>query len=108
MSAPQKLTRQEIMTQLFDGLMERIEPALMTVRLQETAKKLAAMSPEERKARMEQFQKAYEAFLDQWPAYVQKATETVESMANTLQKQIIQRDAQAMEDLERTLRSEDA
>ncbi|MEK7563653.1 MAG: hypothetical protein AAB544_04655 [Patescibacteria group bacterium] len=100
MSLPQKLSKEEIQQQLFDALMEQIEPKLMTGARKQTAAELAAMEPEKRAEWMLYYQKAYEEFVDRWPEFVAGAIGETQNMANTLVEISDTSDKKRMQNLE--------
>lgn len=107
MPKSQKLSREEIQQQLFDALMEQIEPKLVTNARKETAAELAAMEPEQRAEWMLYFQKAYEEFVDRWPEFVANATKQVGAMGTELQQMSGESDAMEMKNIEESFDNDD-
>ncbi|MBM3228184.1 hypothetical protein FJZ27_05015 [Candidatus Peribacteria bacterium] len=102
MQQPKKLTREEVMQQLFDSLMEQIEPKLTTAQREQTAAELAAMQPKERIEWMSYYKRAYEEFLKRWPEFVAKATSEVGLMREALVQFSDEVDLKNMKNLERS------
>lgn len=102
MPVPPKLTPKEVREQLFDALMETIEPKLMTSARKATAEELAAMDPETRAEWMQYFQSAYEEFIGRWPEFIARATKEVAHMGDALMKISGDADISRMKNLEKT------
>ena len=105
-SQQKKLSKEEIMQQLFDALMEQIEPKLMTGARKLTAAELAAMVPAERAEWMLYFQKAYEEFIDRWPEFVANATREVQTMGDVLIAMSGSADQSTMKSIEKSIRDD--
>ncbi|OGJ69356.1 hypothetical protein A3G69_00815 [Candidatus Peribacteria bacterium RIFCSPLOWO2_12_FULL_53_10] len=101
MPVPQKLTPQEVQQQLFDALMEQIEPKLMTGARKETAAELAAMNPETRAEWMRYFHSAYEEFLKRWPEFAANASKEVGKMGKAMVQISGDADASALKNIEK-------
>lgn len=102
MPIPEKLTKQEVMQQLFDALMESIEPKLTTSQRKETSAELAAMPPEIRAEWMGHYKSCYEEFMKQWPEFVSRATREVSQMGDALIQMSGEEDASRMQILEKS------
>jgi hypothetical protein len=100
MPIPEKLTKEEVMQQLFDALMESIEPKLMISQRKETSSELAAMPPKIRAEWMGHYKSCYEEFMKQWPEFVARATMEVSQMGDTLVQMSGDSDASRMQSLE--------
>ncbi|MBU0767231.1 hypothetical protein KKF55_05670 [Patescibacteria group bacterium] len=96
----QQIPRQEIMKQLFDGLMIQIEPDLTHENRKATAKKLAAMSEEERQEVFNGYQKAYVAFRESWPEYLKIVMKNMNGIQQSIEDGIEQSEEKEMQSLE--------
>lgn len=103
MPSPKKLSKGEVMQQLFDALMEQIEPKLATSARKETAAELAAMEPEKRQKTMLTYQKAYEQFMERWPKFVASAIGEMQKMGDALVEISGKSDASKMQSIEKNI-----
>ena len=90
------------MQQLFDALMESIEPKLTTAQRKVTSAELAAMPPEIRAEWMGHYKSCYEEFMKQWPEFVSRATREVSQMGDALVQMSGDSDASRMQTLEQS------
>lgn len=96
------------MQQLYDALMETIEPKLMTGARKQTASELAAMAPEERGEWMLYLQKAYEEFMARWPKFVASAIAEMQKMGDVLVELSGKADQSAIRDIEKNFNDSSA
>ena len=93
----QKLTRKEVRQQLFDGLMLQIEPDLAMQNVEETSRKLAKMSEEERAETLKGYEEAYKQFRKLWPEYIQSAMQKLDGLYQEMQGVVSGKEADHMQ-----------
>jgi hypothetical protein len=103
MQEPQKLSKEEVQQQLFDGLMAHIEPKLMISARKETAAELAAMEPAERAEWMRYFLKAYEDFVTYWPKFLKGAMQEVGKIRTEIREVSREQDHEDLQGIERKI-----
>ncbi|MFA7682058.1 MAG: hypothetical protein WCX61_03445 [Candidatus Peribacteraceae bacterium] len=96
----QKMSKEAVQQQLFDGLMMQINPGLTSKYQKVTARTLAMLSPDKRKEELEEIQQDYLKFWALWPEYVAMCTQGAGKFAQGVTQEIQQKDQTHMESLE--------
>ncbi|MFA7682375.1 MAG: hypothetical protein WCX61_05085 [Candidatus Peribacteraceae bacterium] len=78
--------------EIYDGLMGKIEPELLTANLPMLEEQSAHDTPEQKEERMQRYQKAFEEYDRQYQEYIQELTAAVENYKRTALKSMENQD----------------
>jgi|TARA_Y100000310_G_scaffold324381_1_gene386163 hypothetical protein len=100
-------SKEEIQEILFNDLMEQIEPELTSANREQTVEMFQELSDEELKERFERYKKAFETFVERWPAYIKEQIVLMNTAVKDFQSIAKNYDLEDLEKMEKQFESFD-